>query len=324
VTDAMVLLGYMDPDKFMGCAMELDVEAARAACAALGRKIGLDSQETAFGIRTIALAEMGKALRARLANGGLDPRKFFLVAFGGSGSLFATELAKDLDMPSVMTPAFASVLSAFGAAIADVRVERALSLNLLLPLSPGQEAEFYKSLDELRASVENDLRTRDIAPAERTYLVELDVRISRQMDYVTLVFTQQLGILDNLAEQFRSKYINRYGKAGLMANFDIELSTLRILGIGRTVRATLPTDEEIVGTAAAPVKGHRKVLVQRGREIDVPVYEADELRRGEYILGPALIDAPDTTLWAPPASRVVLTRERSLVTSFNSGSNAGE
>jgi N-methylhydantoinase A len=200
-----------------------------------------------------------------------------------------------------------------------MRVERAAAVNALLPLTPAQESEFYERLEQLRRRVEDDLRTREIAPEDRTYAVELDVRIDRQLDYVTLVFDRQQGILDNLTDLFRAKYISRYGKAGLMASFDIELSTMRILGIGRTVRATLPKDDIVVATSPAPIGSHRKVLIERGREVDVPVYEASELRRGEYILGPALIDAPDTTLWAPPASRVVLTRERSLVTSFNAG-----
>ena len=112
VTDAMVLLGYIDPASFMGGTMRLDLKAAHEACERLGGPIGLSAMETAYGIREIALAEMGKAMRARISSGGIDVRKFGVVAFGGSGSLFATPMAQELDFLAALVGEWAEQVDA--------------------------------------------------------------------------------------------------------------------------------------------------------------------------------------------------------------------
>src|SRR3954451_833618 len=94
VTDALVVLGFLDPARFLGGDFHLDAEAAREACARLGAPLGLDADDTAWGIRALALAGMVKATRARIAAFGLDPRDHALLSFGGSGSLFTPEIAR--------------------------------------------------------------------------------------------------------------------------------------------------------------------------------------------------------------------------------------
>ncbi len=135
VTDALVVLGFLDPQRFLGGEMELDPAAAVEACAALGTHVGLDAHETAWGIRRLALADMARAVRARLSTRGLDPRRQTLLSYGGCGALFTPEIAATIGAPSVLVPELASVLSAFGAATADVRRERARTLGLLHPVA---------------------------------------------------------------------------------------------------------------------------------------------------------------------------------------------
>ena len=313
VTDAMVLLGYIDPSSFMGGAMKLDVDAARAACERLGAQLGMSAMEVAFGIREIALAEMSKAMKARIASGGLDARKFSVVAFGGSGSLFATPLARQIGLKSVLTPAVASVLSAYGAATADIRRELTRALDALLPLPAGQ-AEAV--LAEMSKQVNAELAEQGVASEDRTLIAEADVRFYRQKSYLTLVV--QVDDLDSerLLRRFRDAYTERYGKGGLMEQSQAELSTLRVIGIGRTLRAVLPKDHA-PASGETPSRAHRKVYVERDRAIEVPVFDAESLRRGHVINGPALIDAVDTTLWAPPGSTVEVAGGRSFITHFS-------
>src|SRR5207244_5812396 len=120
VTDALLVLAYLDPGRFLGGEMPLDVDAARAACAALGERIGLDAEECAWGIRRIALDGMTTAVRARLAERGLAPETHAITSFGGCGALFTPEIAAALGVGRVLVPELSSVLSAFGAATGEI------------------------------------------------------------------------------------------------------------------------------------------------------------------------------------------------------------
>ena len=133
VTDALLVLGFLDADRFLGGDMQLDVDAARAACAELGATLGLDAEECAWGIRRLALEGMATAVRSLLDARGLNGADFSLASYGGCGALFTADLATTLGIDHVLIPELSSVLSAFGAATADLQRERVRSLACLLP-----------------------------------------------------------------------------------------------------------------------------------------------------------------------------------------------
>jgi N-methylhydantoinase A len=314
VTDAMILLGYIDPAAFMGGTMKLDVERARAACARLGERIGLTAIEIAFGIREIALAEMGKAMRARISSGGIDARKYGVVAFGGSGSLFATSMASDIGLPWVLTPSIASVLSAYGAATADIRRERAQAVDELLP---GATARASDVLTELKRRADADIAAQGVAPGSRELVCEVDLRFLRQRAALTLTLHGDRLDAAELVHRFQESYAKQYGASSLTAQTPVEISTVRVVGIGRTTRAVLPKDRDRVpaSTTLKPT-GRRSVYLDRGTLTPIPVYDADAMRIGHRIQGPALIDTVDTTLWAPRGSQVELVTGDSFLTTF--------
>jgi N-methylhydantoinase A len=314
VTDAMVLLGYIDPAAFMGGRMKLNVDSAREACARLGSKLGLSAIETAYGIREIALAEMSKAIRARVASGGLDTRRFGVVAFGGSGSLFAPPIAQELGFPAVLTPAIASVLSAYGAATADVRRERMASVDQQLPLPDGRAVS---TLEDLLETVGKELADQGVAQANRRFICEADMRFFRQKAELTIAIEKHELNSDTLLRKFRRAYTDRYGANSLARNAPTELSTLRVVGIGRSIRASLPADGPPADRAEIAKSGERMVWVGRERQTPVAVYEMERIRSGHVIPGPALIDTVDTTLWAPSHSTVTLAAGGTLVTRFD-------
>lgn len=314
VTDAMVLLGYIDPASFMGGAMKLDVEGARAACEKLGGQIGLSCMDTAYGIREIALAEMGKAVRARISSGGIDVRKFGVVAFGGSGSLFAPTMAKEMDLQWALTPAVASVLSAYGAATADIRRERTIAIDGLLPACAERAALAFTDLKML---ADADLGQQDVAPANREFVCEVDLRFFRQRNSLTLEVEDGVVDSDALLRRFQEAYAKQYGSAGLTGQTQVELSNVRVVGIGRTVRAILPdTLEPRNDGSTAESVASRNVYLGHGDALEVDVYDAERLRPGDIIQGPALLDKVDTTLWAPPSSFVTVQANGSLITYF--------
>jgi N-methylhydantoinase A len=301
VTDAMVLLGYIDPASFNRGGMKLDVEGAHSACARLGADLGMSAIAVAHGIRQIALAEMSKAMRARISSGGLDVRRYGVIAFGGSGSLFAADMARELDLPWILTPSMASVLSAYGAAIADIRRERSHAIDGLLPDGIG---DAQAVLHELLGHVDRDLELQDVAPENRTALCEAEVRFHRQKTSLTM--TLEDGALDPhvLLERFRANYARQYGASSITAKTRVELSTLRVTGIGKTIRAVLPRDPENCSKGLVKPNGHRDLYLSPDAPTSVPVYAANDLNGSAKLHGPLLVDVGDTTLWVPSGATV--------------------
>ena len=173
------MLGYLAPDRFLGGDMGLDVDAAIGRVrAARATTLSLSTEEVAWGIREIALVGMAKAVRGRLAERGLDPRGRALVSFGGCGGLFARRHRR---APSAWTPSscpeLASVLSAFGAATADVRRERAQSLEMAFPVDIDAVSVIA---EKLRGQVDADVAADGMAPADRSVVFEADLRFKRQ------------------------------------------------------------------------------------------------------------------------------------------------
>lgn len=316
VTDAMVLLGYIDPASFNRGGMTLDVEGARAACARVGERLGMDAIGVAYGIREIALAEMSKAMRARISSGGLDVRRYGVIAFGGSGSLFATAMAQELELPWVLTPALASVLSAYGAATADIRRERAHAVDELMPLETGHADDVLK---DLRERAENDLAAQNVSIENRTAVCEAELRFHRQNASLTLTLEDEKLDSKSLMERFRSEYATNYGVSSLTGKTPIELSTLRVTGVGKTIRAVLPTSQDLDASEALTPIGQREIYLAPDQPTPVAVYAASDFRVGHRLDGPALVDVGDTTLWAPSGTYVELIAGGTLKTTIATG-----
>jgi N-methylhydantoinase A len=315
VTDALVVLGYLAPDGFLGGEMALDAQKARAACAELGAQLGMDALEVAWGIREIALVGMVKAVRVRIGRRGLDPRRQSLISFGGCGGLFAPAIADHIGARTVLVPELASVLSAFGAATADVRRERTQSLGVTLPAAVGLVEGVA---DALRAEVDAQVASDGVAASDRAVRYEADMRFRRQVWELTVPLGERVdgAALSRLVGDFRTEYAQRYGEGALMMGAPVELASLRAVGTGRTVQARLAVekiDAAVAGTAA-PACGARAVHVARGAPAEsVPVHAGSDLRPGHAIAGPALIDGSDTTTWVPHGHTAVVDDARTII-----------
>jgi N-methylhydantoinase A len=298
------VLGYIDPDNFLGGEMRLDREAAVAACARLGARLGSDALKTAWGIWEIAKVEMVRALRAQFAQKGLDPREFAIVSMGGCGGLFNALIAQELGVRRVLVPELTSVLSAFGAANADIRRERVRSIGMLLPAPPRELAAIAT---ELAAAVGADLAADGIEAEARSISFEADMRFQRQQFELTVGCEGfDSDAQQALKQAFEGEYQRRYGQGALVLHAAVELVSLRAIGRGRTIRAQLlRSDDLCTGEAAArrPVRaGRRRIWVADGADIqarEVDVISVRDLKPGQVIEGPALLDGTDTTIWIP-------------------------
>ena len=317
LTDALVVLGYIDPDQFLGGDFKLDAKAAEAACTELGNALGMDAETTAWGIRRLALAGMVKATRGRTETLGLDLREQVFISFGGSGSLFTPDIAVSVGATKVLVPELASVLSAFGAATTDIRRERIRSVMESVPLDP---ARINAILAELREEVLEDLASDGVAREDRFVEFEADLRFARQISEITRPLP--LGDFDKSSEEgllegFRSEYAQRYGQGALVLGAPIELVVIRAIGIGRTTRPQLaPGNADTVAQGTtAPITRHRSVRLDRGEggRSDIAVHDGEALRPGHTLVGPALIDARDTTVWVPAGMTATVNAQGTLV-----------
>lgn len=307
VTDAMLLLGYLDGDKFLGGSMKLDKAAAEAACATVGDKIGLSAIETAWGMRELAIADMVNAFRAHVSASGIDPRAIAGMTYGGSGSLFMAEICGRVGVEQLLAPELASVLSAYGAASADVRVEKVRAVGATAPF----DAESLQSvMDKLEREVDELLAERGIAEARRRVVFEGDFRFERQSWEIPVELERTFDEAQ-ASEEFVARYKRQYGDNSLANGVALELVALRAIGIGETVRASLPTREAVAG-AAARRNGTRPVRIDRAGVAQVDTYDTAALRAGHRVAGPALLDAIDNTLWVPPGASVSMDERRTL------------
>jgi N-methylhydantoinase A len=309
VTDALVVLRYIDPDHFLGGDMALDRDAAIAACADLGAHLGLDAEAAAWGIREIALAEMTRAVRTRLAMQGLDPREHPLVSYGGCASLFTADIAKALSAPRVIVPDVASVLSAQGAATAQVRRERVRTVMRRMPVDPNTIAQIAGGLAR---QVGADLAADGVAVADRQVVVEADLRFFRQLWDLAVPLPAAAideGVLDRVLEAFREEYVRRYGAGSIMTGTPVELVALRAVGTGPPVLGDVPPSPqlEIEGAALEELRSGRTRAVRVGPDntayVEVDVFDDGELAVGRPVRGPAVIDRSDTTIWVPKGVR---------------------
>ncbi len=301
VTDALVVLGHLDSEQFLGGRMRLDVAGAEAACGRLGVTLGMDAREVAWGIRQIALAEMAKAARGRLAVRGLDPATFSLVSYGGCAALFTAEIASAIGARRVLVPKRASVLSAVGAATAEVRRERQVPVLAELPL-PGDLLR--KIGDELRDRVEQDLLA-DSVPAGRWQIeLEADVRFAGQRSDLSIAFDGHAD--EAFVARFSEEYARRYGRGSTVRGATLELVGLRAVGASRMLgTSTLPAAAGIDERTAAGAGRRGVVLDRTGEPTSVTAYDdsSGSLPPGR-LPGPLLVDRRDTTVWIPAGATV--------------------
>jgi len=303
VTDAMLVLGYLDPDNFLGGSMSLDPGAARTACARLGDRLGLGVEETAWGIREIALADMIRATRTRMATAGCEPGSLALVTYGGSGSLFTPDIAAQLAIPKVLSPALASVLSAFGAATAPVRSERTRNVKRMLDaIDPARLADDLRALSERALA---DVADSGAALDARSVEYEVDLRFVQQVSELTLAIDPALGDPGSLAGAFKQAYEARYGVGAIILGIPIEVVSVRAIATAQVPRAVLPAQGRASTTPLA-ARSQRPIWIDRDRPTTVTVHARDALVTGDVIEGPALVEDLDTTLWVPRGARASL------------------
>ncbi len=303
VTDAQLVLGYLDPDNFAGGRMQLDRKAAHAAIEALGAKIGMGAVECAAGICRIVELNMADIIRKVTVEKGYDPRDFVLFAFGGAGPAHAGVFAAELGVKKVIVPQrkAASTWCAFGAAAADVLHIFEHSEILATPVRAGQ---LNANLDAIEKRARAMMAGEGIAPARQRFEFSLDVRHKGQINEVEVLIPWKRVPEDyepRLRQLFVERYEKLYGRGSALAGAQLEIVVCRLRARALTPRPKLTRAR---GATRAIPKGavlKPRTIWWRGLK-KTPVYDGEKLAAGNAIRGPAIVETADTTVVVHPGT----------------------
>jgi N-methylhydantoinase A len=326
------VLGYLDREALLGGALAIDLAAAEATIRErVADPLGLGVTEGAAAIVEIVNSNMAEALRVVSVERGYDPREFALIAFGGAGPVHAAALAAELQIPEVIVPPASGAFSALGLVSSDLK--RDYSRTLYADLGALDPAQAARVLEEMEATASEWLAAAAVPPVHRAMMRAADLRYPRQAYELTVPVADgpmTRESLDRLAESFHDKHHQTYGHAN--PDEPVQLVNLRLTAIGRFSPLT-PTQHQSTASPdpkaqphvagldpAIPVPGMEKGLrgpdkpghgirARRAREVwfpeigsvFCPVYWRDDLRAGEKLVGPAIIEAMDSTIVVPPA-----------------------
>jgi N-methylhydantoinase A len=299
VTDANLVLGRLDPDSFANGRIGLDVDAARAALAALGSKVGLDAEATAAAALRLIDAHMTDEVRRVLSLAGADPRRLDLVAFGGMGAVHASTQARELGMRRVLVPNGAAGLSALGLLTADHVVDDSRGY-----ISPWQKAdlELLQHLaDDLEAAARQELTGAGIGD-DRTEMEWSLLLVYPGQTFDTAIPVGSPTDIDAAVAEFH----RRNEEARLIEARAQEplLRGIRLTAIGlvdKPAAVPLPT-----GDAVEP-RTRRDLWAGDGWQRDAGVYVVADLVRGVTLRGPAALQSPFTTVLLQPGDTASLT-----------------
>ena len=302
VTDADLVLGYLDPEAFLGGRMRLDVDAASAAIDRhIAQPLGLTMLEAAAGIRQIVDSQMADTLRELTIEKGHDPRDFHLYAYGGAGPLHCATFGPELGLQQIVVPATSMVHSAYGALASDVQVAAQRSVSVRDAL---WDAEGAAEMDALFTELETECRAAvaaNDAGAEVELSRSVDMRFRRQAHELHVpVNPGPIGeaTLEPLIERFGALYEEAYGRGAAFLDAGIEITALRVAAVGRTRKPRLVRHAPAPDGTGGP---RRQVFdVTMGRHVDAAVVTWSALEAGARIDGPALVCHPTTTVYAGP------------------------
>ncbi len=323
VTDADLVLGYLNPGYFIGGRIELDVEAARTAIhRSIGEPLGMSVEEAAEGIRTIADAKMRDAISGLIATRGFDLSDYHLLAFGGAGPSHVAGYAEGLSLAGIMVFPFSAVFSAFGAASADYEHHYLRALNVVVPTDVGDEeklslgSRLTEAWDELRSQAVEQMVHEGFDRALVRVRPLAMIRYGRQLN--DLIVTSPVAAIrsveewDRLIQAFERLYERIYARAAKYPQSGYE-----ILEVGMVAYAE-KTSPKLRSEALAPkaprrdtVKGTRQAWFGGGWT-EAPLYELAVLRPGNEVAGPSIVEDPTTTLVVPPGKRIRLDEYRTI------------
>ncbi len=295
VTDANLVLGRLDSERFLGGEMRLNRDKALARTRELARELGLGVEESAEAIIDLASHRMANAMRTAAIERGADPGAFDLVAFGGAGPLHASAVAESLAIDHILVPPHPGLTSALGTLLADRRVDRrwtsyyrsdVVDFAALNDRFAEMEREALGELQrEGYAGEPSLLRSISVRYAGQNYESEISLQPGR--------FTQES--LERLIDSFHARHEEVYGYA-----FEGDLLELIHFNVSVIGASEVPEMSGVRSDATGEPSGSRDVHFPAEGWLGTPIYTRDELPSESRLTGPAIIEETDSTTLVPP------------------------
>lgn len=299
-SDANLLLGYLNPDFFLGGGMSLNKELANEAIQKnIAEPLHMSIEEAAFGIYQISNLNMANGVKEITIQNGQDPRNFPLVVAGGAGPIHAAMIARELDITEIIIPTFSSVLCAVGMLASQLRHDFVKSFHRRW--EHANFADIISILAEDKQEGTNALLSEGVSEDKQIIKVGLDLRYVGQHYEVAIEVDEEM-ILNNHKEwvenEFHKEHEKLYGFH--LKGHDIEMINIRLSCRGDFVEFSPRTIESMASDEKLAVKHYRKMFdpVQKSMT-EVPVYDGDYMKAGAEIAGPAIVELTTTTIIIP-------------------------
>jgi N-methylhydantoinase A len=303
VTDASVVLGYLNPDFFLGGALRLDRAAAADAIERLiARPLGCSVLEAADGIHRIVNAHMADAIRYHVLSRGYDLRDFDLFLFGGATGVHAVGIGAELNVRSIIVPlaGLATVLSAFGIANSDVlRVAIAAHATPFPPDDLSAVAGTYERLEaEGRAALHAEGFTADRVSVERWASLRYHLQLT-EVDVPLPPGPIDAAVAGEIARRFDTRYVELYGEGAGFKDAGRDLIAQLVKVRGETPKGRLEPVALDTPDPGHALKGTRPLYRARFGVVGTQLYDGDALRPGNVVTGPAVLEMLGTTVFVP-------------------------
>jgi len=318
VTDADLVLGYLDPDYFLGGKMKLDVDGARNALERIGERLRMNVEQVAWGIHQIVNENMANAARAHLNERGKDPRRMPLFAFGGAGPVHGYRVAEILRLPAVISPLGAGVGSTFGLLTAPLAFDFVRSAYSLLNQLDWQFANGL--LDEMAEEGRKILERSGLSAASISYQRTADMRYVGQGHEVSVPLPNgALGSeqLRQLTLTFEQTYQSLYGRKG--PDVPLEIINWRVVASGPRPEMSFNLSRTESLRTGARNRSRRAYFHECGGYVETPVYERDALEPGSKFKGPAIVEERESTLIIGSSGHATVDERFNVIIEFKDG-----
>ena len=305
VTDANLLLGYLNAEYFLGGRMALDVDAARRAMAPIAAALGLSETQAAWGIYSVVNENMAAAARIHIIEKGKDPRRYAMVAFGGAGPAHASRVARILGVRHVIIPLAAGVTSALGCLAAPLAFEFVRAFpGRLNSIDWRDVAALFAELEHSGRAV---LQDAGVDAAAITMARAADMRLVGQIHEITVPLpTEALTARDlpAIREAFYGLYRELYSRA--YERLPIEVVNWRLVATGPTPSIRLERHAVAPGSSAEPaLKARRAAYFPEVHGfVETPVYDRYRLPPGAQLCGPVILEEQESTVVLGPNDQV--------------------
>lgn len=311
VTDADLVLGYLNPEYFHGGNFDLNLEKAKKVIEEkIAKPLGIDVYEAAYLIKEVCDGNMANIIQKETALQGYDPKEFVVLALGGAGPVHSAGFAAKAEIPKTIIMQQSPVFCAFSSSVMDIMHIYEQSEHIKL-LEPGKKVyltdydQFNDVVKALKERAERDIEGEGFSKGEIEYQLELDMKFGGQLN-IKRIISPMLRLnnqqdVEKLIDSFTQQYSESYSPIAVYPEGGVEVENFILKAIIRQEKYDLPKATYAGEDPGKALKGTREAYWSKEVGfVETNVYDLERLEYGNKVIGPALIESPHTTIVVPP------------------------